>query len=151
MRVAGMSAACDGARAQVSRRLDGELSQLEERMLSAHLERCSDCRTFSADVAVFTRDLRAAPLEQLEHPVVLRRSRRTSFARVQVGVAAALAVAVIGSVLQIAIPGSAPSSASAASPTKFETSSQVQREVRQIIADRRAFERHSQGGGTLRV
>jgi predicted anti-sigma-YlaC factor YlaD len=144
MRVAGMSATCDGARAQVSRRLDGEISQLEERMLTAHLERCSDCRTFAADVADFTRDLRAAPLERLEHPIVIRRPRRASLARLQVGVAAAIAIAAIGSVLQIGIRSTG-SSSSVATPTKFETTNQVLREVQQIIRDGRAFKRD--GGG----
>ena len=141
-----MSVVCADARSQVSRQLDGEFSELEERMLAFHLDRCSDCRTFAADVASFTDDIRTAPLEQLPYPIVVRRSRRPVLARLQVGVAAALAVAAIGSVLQIAASGSRPSGASMETPTKFETSDQVAREARQIIADGRAFERHDHGG-----
>ena len=145
-----MTDACSGARAQVSRRLDGELSQLEERMLASHLGRCSDCRDFATDVASFTRDLREAPLEPLGFPIVVGgRRRRVALARAQFGVAAAVAVAVISSVLQIAIPSSTTSSEAFRSPTFFPTSTQVAREVHQIIADGRAFDRHKQTGRTL--
>ena len=36
--------------------LDGELSQLEQRMVAAHLERCADCRTFERTVSDFTHE-----------------------------------------------------------------------------------------------
>ena len=145
-----MSDACVGARAQVSRRLDGELSQLEERMLEPHLDRCADCRAFADDVASFTRDLRDAPLEPLGFPIVVGgRRRRVALARAQFGIAAAVAVAVISSVLQVAIPSSTTTSQAFRSPTQFPTSAQVAREVHQIIADGRAFDRHRQGGRTL--
>jgi predicted anti-sigma-YlaC factor YlaD len=150
MTVAAMSEACSGARAQVSRRLDGELSQLEERMLTSHLGRCSDCRAFASDVASFTRDLREAPLEPLGFPIVVGgRRRRVVLARAQFGIAAAVAVAVISSVLQLAIPRSTTSGQAFRSPTQFPTTAQVAREVHQLIADGRAFDRHKQGGRTL--
>ena len=139
---------CDGARAQVSRRLDGELSVLEERMLDAHLTRCSDCRSFEREVARFTRDLRTAPLEPLGFPIEVGRSRRAILARVQVGIAAAVAVAVIGSVLHIAASSSSSSSQSIGSPTQFPTSRDVALEVQQIIASGQAFNRH-RGGNVL--
>ena len=41
---------CARVREQVSLELDGELSQLEQRMLGAHLERCGACATYAADV-----------------------------------------------------------------------------------------------------
>ena len=145
-----MSDACVGAHAQVSRRLDGELSQLEERMLESHLGRCADCRAFADDVASFTRDLREAPLEPLGFPIVVGgRRRRVMLARAQLGIAAAVAVAVISSVLHVAIPSSTTTSQAFRSPTQFPTSAQVAREVHQIIADGHAFNRHKQGGRTL--
>jgi predicted anti-sigma-YlaC factor YlaD len=149
MSVVRMSEACDGARAQISRRLDGEISQLEERMLEQHLARCADCRTFDAQVTKFTRSLRDAPLEPLAFPIEIRRTRRTALARAQVGIAAAVAIAVIGSVLQIALPGASSSSQAFRSPDRFPTSRQVQREVKQIIADGRAFDQHKQGGTVI--
>jgi predicted anti-sigma-YlaC factor YlaD len=138
MRVVHRSVVCDRVRAQVSLALDGELSQLESRMIAAHLARCTDCAMFEADVVRVTRDLRAAPLEPLEHPIVITRPRRVSLARAQVAVAAALAVAVLGAVAQIATRESEPAFAS---PARFDTSSQLTREVNQIIADARAFSR----------
>jgi predicted anti-sigma-YlaC factor YlaD len=143
-----MSEACEGARAQISRRLDGEVSQLEERMLDLHLARCADCRTFDAQVTEFTRDLREAPLEPLGFPIEIRRTRRTALARAQVGIAAVVAIAVIGSVLQIAVPGSS-SSQAFRTPDTFPTSRQVDREVKQIIADGRAFDQHKPGGSVI--
>ncbi len=98
------SVLCDRVRAQVSLQLDDELSQLERRMLAAHLERCADCRLYMEDVNAFTTALREAPLESLERPLVLRRARRPSIARLQIGVAAGLAVAVLGAASQFAAP-----------------------------------------------
>ena len=54
---------CDRARAWVSLRLDGELSELEGFMLESHLARCEACRAFAADTVGFTTALRTAPLE----------------------------------------------------------------------------------------
>ena len=76
---------CEGVRAQVSLRLDAELSQLELRMLEAHLGRCADCREFEAAVAEFTTELRAAPLEPLARAVVIPRRRGFSVVGAQVG------------------------------------------------------------------
>lgn len=127
---------CDRVRAQISLRLDGELSQLESRMLSSHLERCADCRAYEADVVRITDDIRSAPLERMQRPIVVRLPRRISALRLQAGVAAALAIAVLGAVTQISAPESEPSFAS---PERFPTSSQLTREVNQIIADGNAF------------
>ena len=84
-------------------------------MLDAHLDRCAECREYDADVTRITTDLRAAPLERMETPVVIRRPRRLSALRLQASVAAAMAVAVLGA------------------------ASQLTREVNQIIADGHAF------------
>jgi anti-sigma factor RsiW len=127
---------CDRVRAQISLRLDGELSQLESRMLASHLERCADCRAYEADVVRITEDIRSAPLERMQRPIVVRLPRRISALRLQAGVAAALAVAVLGAVTQISAPESEPAFAS---PERFPTSSQLTREVNQIIADGNAF------------
>lgn len=127
---------CARVRAQISLRLDGELSQLESRMLSSHLERCADCRAYEADVVRITDDIRSAPLERMQRPIVVRLPRRISALRLQAGVAAALAIAVLGAVTQISAPESEPSFAS---PERFPTSSQLTREVNQIIADGNAF------------
>jgi len=129
-------------RAQISLELDGGLSELERRMLAAHLDRCPECRAFEADVSAFTQELRTAQLQELEHPIVVRRPRRVSLARVQVGVAAAVAVVALGVVGQIT--GSESDRSPLAAPVRFETSSDAAREVKQILADARAF-KHTQG------
>ncbi|MBA2642043.1 MAG: zf-HC2 domain-containing protein [Actinobacteria bacterium] len=137
MSVVPGSIVCDRVRAQISLRLDGELSQLESRMLESHLARCAECSMYDTRVGAVTAELRAAPLESLEHPIVIRRPRRqVSLARVQIGVAAALAVAVLGAISQIGAPGTEPA---LVSPDRYATYTQLTREVEQIIADGRAF------------
>jgi anti-sigma factor RsiW len=89
-------ATCARAREQVSLSLDGELSQLERRLLDAHLARCHACTSYADGVRAFTEALRAAPLEAPREPVVVRRPRRVSLGRVQVAAAAALAFLAVG-------------------------------------------------------
>ena len=94
---------CARVREQASLELDGELSQLEQRMLVAHLERCGACATYADDVRDLTDRIRSAPLHSLRRPVVVRRRRRhLSATRLQVGVAAALALAALGLGTQLA-------------------------------------------------
>ena len=141
------SIVCDRVRAQISLALDGELSELESRMLESHIARCEECAAYEADVVSLTTSLREAPLEPLERPIVLRRpSRRVSVARMQVGVAAALAVAVLGVVAQL---GPGQREPTIASPTTYTTSYQLQREVLQIIANGRTFQKSR--GSTLPI
>jgi len=127
---------CDRVREQISLRLDGELSQLESRMLTSHLSRCASCRDYEADVARITEELRSAPLERMERPVVIRVPRRISALRLQAGAAAALAVAVLGAVTQVSVFERDPAFAS---PERFPTNTQLEREVDQIIADGHTF------------
>jgi anti-sigma factor RsiW len=87
---------CERVREQVSLLLDGDLSELEGRMLESHVAQCRRCAEFRASVTSFTEALRAAPLEVLEAPIVVERRRVVNVSRVQVGVAAALALAALG-------------------------------------------------------
>ena len=87
---------CDRARAWVSLKLDGELSELEGFMLESHLARCEACRAFATDASGFTTVLRTAGLEPLERPVWLPARRRTMRRAVQFGAAAALVAASVG-------------------------------------------------------
>ena len=106
MRAALSPVVCDRVRGQVSLMLDGELSQLEQRMVAAHLERCADCRTFERTVREFTAKMREAPLESPRVPVVIaRRARRAVLSAANVSVAAMLAVAVLGVVAQLGPTG----------------------------------------------
>lgn len=95
---------CSRVREQVSLQLDGELSQLEQRMLGTHLERCPRCAAYAADVRNFTDRIRTAPPAAMQRPVVVRRHRRLTTVRLQVGVAAAFALAALGLGTQLAVP-----------------------------------------------
>jgi predicted anti-sigma-YlaC factor YlaD len=139
MAVVPRSIVCDRVRAQVSLRLDGELSQLESRMVDAHLARCGECREFEADASRFTDALRSAPLEVSARPVTIRRLRRGAVSRAQVSMVAAVAVAVLGALTQL---GDRNANREFTQPVRFETSQQLAREVAQIKADGRAFMQH---------
>ncbi len=122
---------CQRIREQVSLRLDGELSQLELRMVATHLEHCADCHTFETSVREFTTQLRAAPLESPRLPIVVRRNRRVSLSVAQVSAAAALAVAVLGVLSQVGVPASQDPTVST-STNLFKTSWQPEREIANI-------------------
>ena len=132
------SIVCQRIREQVSLRLDDELSQLELRMVGAHLERCAECRTFEESVHEFTEELRAAPLQSPRLPIVVRRAhRRVSLSAVQISVAATLAVAVLGVLSQVGLPGSADPAVGGGLSTAnlFKTTWQPEREIAQIDAN----------------
>ena len=93
---------CARVREQVSLELDDELSQLERRMLTAHLERCAACATYADDVRDLTERMRSAPLHTMRRPVVVRRQRSITTTRLQIGVAAAFALAALGLGTQLA-------------------------------------------------
>jgi anti-sigma factor RsiW len=90
------SSVCERVRAQISLELDGQLSQLERVMLARHVERCADCRAYRADVTAATYALRHAPLEPVERSVSVRRPSRLTAARLQVAVAAMVALVTLG-------------------------------------------------------
>ena len=102
MSVAYPQTVCSRVREQVSLELDGELSQLEQRMLGTHLERCPGCAAYSAEVRDVTERIRNAPRAVMQRPVVVRRRRPLTTVRLQVGVAAAFALAALGLGTQLA-------------------------------------------------
>ncbi len=107
-------------------------------MVAVHLERCAECHAYEASVREFTDQLRAAPLESPRLPIVVRRARRVSVSATQLSAAAALAVAILGALSQVGVPGSQDPAVGARLSTTtnlFETSWQPQRELAQIDAD----------------
>ena len=133
MNVVRSSIACQRIREQVSLRLDAELSQLELRMVAAHLERCAECHAFEESVREFTEGLRAAPLQSPRAPILVQRAhRRVSLSAAQISVAATLAVAVLGVLSQVGLPGSPDAGVDGRLPTTnlFKTSWQPEREIR---------------------
>jgi anti-sigma factor RsiW len=102
MSVAYPQTVCSRVREQVSLELDGELSQLEQRMLGTHPERCPRCAAYAADVRDATERIRNAPRAIMQRPVVVRRRQPLTTVRLQVGVAAAFALAALGLGTQLA-------------------------------------------------
>jgi predicted anti-sigma-YlaC factor YlaD len=110
MRLLSRPVICERVRTQVSTLLDAEVSELDRRLVAAHLSRCAECREFDRSVRAFTEDLRAAPLESPSLPVVLpgsRPRRRLSFATAEFGAAAMVLIGVLGVLSQF---GTAPAS-----------------------------------------
>ena len=88
---------CERAREWLSLRLDGELSELAQKMLEAHLARCAQCREYEAEVVTMTRLIRATPLERPEHDFALPRGSRFGLsARRLAAVASGAAVVGLG-------------------------------------------------------
>jgi len=107
---------CERGREWISLRLDGELSELAQKMLDSHLARCLECREFEEQVSAIALQLRAAPLEQLERPVEIVGRRFRVPARVwSLGAAAAsVAAAAVGVVGFLDLPSSSPLQAGSA-------------------------------------
>ena len=103
MSAAYLHTVCARVREQVSLGLDGELSQLEHRMLATHLERCARCEAYAADVGEVTQRISNAPYAVMQRPIVVRRRRAVTTMRLQVGVAAAFALAALGLGTQLAV------------------------------------------------
>lgn len=89
---------CERARAWAALAPDGELSELEHKLLGAHLQRCHACGHFAVQVAAVAAELREAALQPLPRPVSIPVwRRRPLYARVRaVGAAAAVAVMALG-------------------------------------------------------
>jgi predicted anti-sigma-YlaC factor YlaD len=122
------SSSCQRVREQVSLLLDDELSQLERRMLDAHLRRCADCSAYADDVVTFTDQIRYAPMEMPSRQIVVQRRRRMPAMRLHAAAAAALAFAALGLGSQLAAGPS--SELSGFRPvTQFPTQAELQREV----------------------
>lgn len=141
---------CERVRAQTSLRLDGELSELERRLMESHLTRCPECGAFEQDVARLTQSLRDAPLERSRNPVVIHAPRRVSFAHIQGGVAAAVAVVVFGIAVQFAgsEPAQLPGRSTLGESVRFESYDELAHEVRQVLAGGRAFDRRTGNVGS---
>jgi predicted anti-sigma-YlaC factor YlaD len=89
---------CVQARESASARLDGELPELDDVRLNAHLRGCAECRVFTEDLAALAAELRAAPQERPAIVIFAPRRRRVPAIRLQTAAAAlALVAAAAGS------------------------------------------------------
>jgi ferric-dicitrate binding protein FerR (iron transport regulator) len=110
------SSPCERATQWISLSLDGELSELEEAALERHLEGCARCQALSSRVQRFTTLLRAEPLIEITHPIVVTapRSQRRRVAR-RGAVALAFAAAVGAVAGLVVLPHGSPQATSALS------------------------------------
>ncbi len=96
------SHSCERARAQVSLRLDGELSPFEDAELRQHLARCGSCSVFEVDTVALTKMVQSTPVEPAAFPILLPRRQWLSLRQAQVAVAAGVVAAVgVGAALGI--------------------------------------------------
>lgn len=98
---------CDRARGWAALAPDGELSQLEQRLLDAHVTCCAPCRFFAAEVAAIALELREAAHEAPERLVALPsvHVRRSFYARMHaVGAVAAVAAMAVGIATRAPLP-----------------------------------------------
>lgn len=94
---------CDRIHELFSASLDGELAELDEARLQAHLASCTACRSYADGAAAAARLVRTSPLEEPSFPIVIP-GRRVAVARRLQAVAAVAAVAVtVG--LSVAVGG----------------------------------------------
>ncbi len=79
-----------------SLRLDSHLSEIEDKLLQAHLARCLDCRALADGMTAATLTLRARPLEEPAFAFQAPRRRGARALRLRAATAAAAAAAVVG-------------------------------------------------------
>lgn len=114
--------------------LDAEVSELDRRLVAAHLARCAECRAFEASVRQLTRELREAPLESPRQPISLPRlPRRVALATAQASAAATVLIAILGAFTQFGVQEQQ-SRTAASTPARnlFTTSWQPELELAQI-------------------
>ena len=87
---------CEQVRGHISAGLDGESSEVERARARAHLGSCAECRAFAGGVSQTADILRAAPLDNLDFPIVLPSRRLAVARRIPVAAAAAAVAAVVG-------------------------------------------------------
>ena len=100
------SVVCERSREWISLRLDGELSELAEKMLESHLARCAGCREFQSSAAAATGLVRTTPLELPEQPIALPRGRRLALVRPASAIAATAAAVALGFAAFLNLPSS---------------------------------------------
>ena len=92
-----LSAECERARARASLAVDGELSQVGQASLRAHVGRCAACAEFALGLEALTKELRAAPLERPAAQVPARSRSALRTLHVAVAAAAVMLAAGMGS------------------------------------------------------
>jgi hypothetical protein len=94
MRSSVPSLKCERARVTAALAPDAELTELERRLLEAHLARCPECSAFAAGVEAATAAVRTAELVPLAYPIHVSAWRRRAYVPLR-NVAATAAVALM--------------------------------------------------------
>jgi predicted anti-sigma-YlaC factor YlaD len=84
-----LPAECERARSRVSLGLDGELSQVEQASMRAHVGRCARCAEFAHDLERLKLVIRRTPLERPSQAVMPERRRSAGMRVLQLSAAAA--------------------------------------------------------------
>jgi predicted anti-sigma-YlaC factor YlaD len=113
---------CDRMRELHSASLDGELSELDDARLQAHLAACAGCSAYAGAAESASQLLRHTPLEEPSFPVVVPGRRLGVARKLQAGAAAAAVALTVG--LSVAVgtisgPSSAHSSHRSAQSAKL--------------------------------
>jgi hypothetical protein len=97
---------CERARSWAALAPDNELSELERKLLDAHLVRCAGCTRFAERVSAVAEELRSASLERPTYPIAVPSwRRRNAYARMRaVGAAAAVAAMALGVASRAPLP-----------------------------------------------
>jgi anti-sigma factor RsiW len=91
-----LNTACDRMRELFSASLDGELSELDEARLRAHLAGCAGCCAYADTAEATSRLVRQTPLEELTVSIVIPGRRLAIARKFQVAAAAAAVAATVG-------------------------------------------------------
>jgi hypothetical protein len=125
---------CDRARTWAALAPDGELSQLERRLLDAHVARCAPCRFFAGEIAAIALELRDAAYEAPGRLVALPsvHVRRSVYARLRAaGAVAAVAAMAVGIASRAPLPREEDSRAQLAVPPAHVEAAELQT-IRQL-------------------
>jgi hypothetical protein len=126
---------CERVRSQISMALDAEVSELDRRLVAAHLARCGECRAIESAVRAFTDELRAAPLESPRQPIVVTRHRprrRALLRTAEYSVAATVLIAFLGVFTQLELSDSRRGAAPLTPANLFQTAWSPELELAQI-------------------
>ena len=110
--------ACERARTWASLALDQELSELERRLLRAHLADCESCESFLVTAREVTHELRAAPLPTPSRTLVPK-THRGLRGPIVLALVAVLLAALGGGIAGSTRPAPAPVAAHFVTPLKL--------------------------------
>jgi predicted anti-sigma-YlaC factor YlaD len=135
MNVSPLPLNCERVRSQISLALDAEVSELDRRLVAAHLARCGECRAVESTMRAFTEELRTAPLEPPCRSITVTRPRtrrRALLRTTEYSVAATVLIAFFGVFTQLELSDSGRSTAPLTPANLFQTAWSPELELAQL-------------------